>query len=70
MTDEEPHDYARDPNSARTDPDDIDNVVPTRRPIAAHVGGLVDEVRLTLGVHGEHLAPEEGTSRHRAGRAT
>ncbi len=54
----------------------MDDIIPIRRPeIIAEVGGLIDECRLTLGVHGENLEPDEvtrtlgcaPTSQHRKG---
>jgi Domain of unknown function (DUF4279) len=54
----------------------VDDITPIRRPeIVGEVGGLVDETRLTLGIHGEDLDPDEisrllgcaPTSAHRRG---
>lgn len=39
-----------------------DDIIPIRRPeILVTVGGMVDETRLTLSVHGEDLDPDEVT---------
>jgi hypothetical protein len=54
----------------------MDDITPIRKPeIIGEAGGLVDESRLTLGVHGEDLDPDEisrllgcaPTSAHRRG---
>jgi hypothetical protein len=54
----------------------MDDIIPIRKPeIVAEAGGLVDECRLTLGVHGDDLDPDEvsrtlrcaPTSQHRRG---
>jgi len=54
----------------------MDDIIPIRQPeIVAKAGGLVDECRLTLGVHGEDLDPDAvsralgcaPTSQHRKG---
>jgi hypothetical protein len=56
----------------------MDDITPIRKPeIIGEAGGLVDESRLTLGVHGEDLDPDEisrllgcaPTSSHRRGDA-
>src|SRR5580704_13918016 len=39
---------------------DDEDIIPIRKPeIIATVGGLIDETRLTIGVHGEDLDPAE-----------
>ena len=39
-----------------------DDIIPIRRPeVIAMVGGLIDETRLTLSVHGDDLDPDEVT---------
>lgn len=54
----------------------MDDITPIRKPeIFAEAGGLVDECRLTLGIHGEELDPDDisrrlgcaPTSAHRRG---
>jgi hypothetical protein len=54
----------------------MDDVIPIRRPeIVGEAGGLVDGCRLTIGIHGEDLDPDEmsrtlgcaPTSQHRKG---
>jgi hypothetical protein len=54
----------------------MDDITPIRRPeVIGEAGGLVDGCRLTLGIHGEDLVPEEisrllglaPTSAHRRG---
>jgi hypothetical protein len=56
----------------------MDDITPIRKPeIIGEAGGLVDESRLTLGIHGEDLDPDEisrllgcvPTSSHRRGDA-
>ena len=56
----------------------MDDITPIRKPeIVGEAGGLVDESRLTLGIHGEDLDPDEisrllgcaPTSCHRRGDA-
>ena len=38
----------------------MDDITPIRKPeIIGEAGGLVDESRLTLGIHGEDLDPDE-----------
>jgi hypothetical protein len=38
----------------------MDDIIPIRKPeIVGEAGGLVDESRLTLGIHGEELDPDE-----------
>jgi hypothetical protein len=56
----------------------MDDVIPIRKPeVIGEAGGLVDKTRLTLGVHGEDLDPDEisrligcaPTTAHRRGDA-